>query len=108
MSRLPQKCLIDTNVPKTANLAFVPDKISSELIGCVLACIEAVEYVVKKGGLVMDAGSDNPAEGLYLRFDQGDWLVQRAKLVRPAFIQPVEQHWSRSGIKPNRLRLEAL
>ena len=52
--------------------------------------------------------SDEPAEGLYLRFDQGDWLVQRAKLVRPAFIQSVEQHWSRSGIRPNRLRLGAM
>jgi ATP-dependent RNA circularization protein (DNA/RNA ligase family) len=49
---------------------------------------------------------DQPAEGLYLRFDQGDWLAQRAKLVRPAFIQSVEPHWSRSAIKPNRLRLE--
>lgn len=47
-----------------------------------------------------------PAEGLYLRFDQGDWLGQRAKLVRPTFIQSVEQHWSRSVIKPNRLLLE--
>jgi hypothetical protein len=51
--------------------------------------------------------SDQPAEGIYLRFDQGDWLAQRAKLVRPAFIQTVEQHWSRSAIKPNRLILEA-
>ena len=51
--------------------------------------------------------SDKPAEGLYLRFDQGDWLVQRAKLVRPAFIQSVEQHWSRSGIKANRLEMES-
>lgn len=50
--------------------------------------------------------SDKSAEGLYLRFDQGDWLVQRAKLVRPAFIQSVEQHWSRSGIKANRLETE--
>jgi ATP-dependent RNA circularization protein (DNA/RNA ligase family) len=50
--------------------------------------------------------SDKPAEGLYLRFNQGDWLVQRAKLVRPAFIQLVEQHWSRSGIKANRLEME--
>lgn len=49
--------------------------------------------------------SDKPAEGLYLRFDQGDWLEQRAKLVRPAFIQSVEQHWSRSSIRANRLRL---
>lgn len=50
--------------------------------------------------------SDNPAEGLYLRFDQCDWLEQRAKLVRPAFIQSIEQHWSRSGIKANRLKRE--
>ncbi len=47
--------------------------------------------------------ADRPAEGLYLRFNQGDWLGQRAKLVRPTFIQAVEQHWSRSAIRPNRL-----
>ncbi len=50
--------------------------------------------------------TNQPAEGLYLRFDKGDWLAQRAKLVRPEFIQSVEQHWSRSAIKPNRLRME--
>lgn len=49
--------------------------------------------------------SNQPAEGIYLRYDQDAWLVQRAKLVRPAFIQSVEQHWSRSGVKPNRLRV---
>lgn len=48
---------------------------------------------------------DQPAEGLYLRSDQYDWLEQRAELVRPAFIQAAEQHWSRAAIKPNRLRL---
>jgi ATP-dependent RNA circularization protein (DNA/RNA ligase family) len=50
--------------------------------------------------------SDNPAEGLYLRFDEGNWLVQRAKLVRPAFVQSVERHWTRSNIKANRLKME--
>ncbi|MGC1955855.1 MAG: RNA ligase family protein [Gammaproteobacteria bacterium] len=49
--------------------------------------------------------TDQPAEGIYLRFDQGDWLEQRAKLVRPAFIQAVVQHWSRSTIRPNRIRI---
>lgn len=48
--------------------------------------------------------SDNPAEGLYLRYDKGDWLEQRAKLVRPAFIQSIEQHWSRSNIQANQLK----
>jgi ATP-dependent RNA circularization protein (DNA/RNA ligase family) len=47
---------------------------------------------------------NQPAEGIYLRFDKGNWLAQRAKLVHPTFIQSVEQHWSRSGIKPNKLR----
>lgn len=51
--------------------------------------------------------SEQSAEGIYLRFDQGDWLAQRAKLVRPAFIQAVEHHWSRSSIRPNRLSLES-
>lgn len=46
---------------------------------------------------------DAPAEGLYLRYDDGNWLGQRAKLVRPDFIQSVEQHWSRSPLKKNRL-----
>lgn len=58
MSDLPQKCLIDTNVPKTANLALAAATIPQELTGCVLACVEAVEHIVKKGGLVMDAGDE--------------------------------------------------
>jgi ATP-dependent RNA circularization protein (DNA/RNA ligase family) len=49
---------------------------------------------------------DRSAEGLYLRLDQGGWLVQRAKLVRPAFVQSVNQHWSRSGIRANRLEMK--
>lgn len=46
---------------------------------------------------------DQPAEGLYLRIDQGEWLAQRAKLVRSTFIQAVDQHWSRFPMRPNRL-----
>ena len=50
---------------------------------------------------------DHPAEGIYLRSDRGDWLVQKAKLVCPAFVQSVEQHWSRKNIEPNRLKWES-
>jgi len=49
--------------------------------------------------------TNQPAEGLYLRFDKDDWLVQRAKLVRPEFIQSVEQHWSHTAVKPNQLSM---
>jgi hypothetical protein len=58
MSGLPKKCLLDTNVPKTANLAIDPAAIPDELAGCVLTCVEAVDHVVKRGGLVMDAGNE--------------------------------------------------
>ncbi len=54
----PKKCLVDTNVPKTANLAVDPNDIPNELAGCVLACVEAVEHVIKKRGLVIDAGNE--------------------------------------------------
>ena len=43
------------------------------------------------------------AEGIYLRFDEGDWLVNRAKVVRAEFIQTMEAHWTRSESKTNRL-----
>jgi len=58
MGKPLKKCLLDTNVPKTANLAVDPATIPDELTGCVLACVQAVEHVVKKGGLVIDAGDE--------------------------------------------------
>jgi hypothetical protein len=58
MSSLPKKCVVDTNVPKIANLAIDPTRIPDELAGCVVACIEAVKFVVKKRALVMDAGDE--------------------------------------------------
>lgn len=44
------------------------------------------------------------AEGLYLRIDHGNWLTQRAKLVRSEFMQTIDDHWANSQIRPNRLR----
>ena len=46
---------------------------------------------------------DTPAEGIYLRYDDGDWLGQRAKLVRPDFVQAIREHWSRGPLQVNRL-----
>ena len=44
-----------------------------------------------------------PMEGLYVRRDQGEFLKARAKLVRPEFIQAVEEHWSSRPLQRNRL-----
>jgi ATP-dependent RNA circularization protein (DNA/RNA ligase family) len=48
--------------------------------------------------------TDHTAEGIYLRIDHDDWLERRAKLVRPAFIQTIVKHWSRSAIRPNLMK----
>nr|WP_321401708.1 RNA ligase family protein [uncultured Desulfobacter sp.] len=43
------------------------------------------------------------SEGIYLRHDEGNRLVQRAKIVKAGFIQTIDTHWSREPITPNRL-----
>ena len=42
-------------------------------------------------------------EGLYLRREDRDWLVARAKLVRPGFSQAIAEHWSRKRMVRNRV-----
>ena len=46
---------MDTNVLVTANSAVNPSAIPSELDECVDACCQAVDHIVKKGGLVIDS-----------------------------------------------------
>jgi RNA ligase len=47
--------------------------------------------------------TDGPAEGLYVRRDEGRRLVARAKLVKPDFVQSIGDHWSRRSLEQNRL-----
>jgi len=44
-----------------------------------------------------------PAEGLYLRRETDEWLVERAKLLRPEFIEGIEEHWRKRPMETNRL-----
>lgn len=56
---LPMKCVLDTNVPKTANLATQPDFDSDVSDACVCTCIEAVEHITNKRGLlILDTGDE--------------------------------------------------
>ena len=54
MNNPPNRCLVDTNVPKTANLSTSPDESSEIPRDCVNACVIAIEHVVNKGSLVID------------------------------------------------------
>lgn len=40
-------------------------------------------------------------EGFYLRREDENWLLARAKLVRPEFAQSIDEHWSRQALVPN-------
>jgi hypothetical protein len=44
-----------------------------------------------------------PAEGICLRWDEGNFLVGRAKIVRPGWVMASDAHWSSRPLKTNRL-----
>ena len=54
MSSPPKKCVVDTNVPKIANLATNPKPLSDVPDSCIEECIKAVEQISRNGGLVLD------------------------------------------------------
>jgi ATP-dependent RNA circularization protein (DNA/RNA ligase family) len=47
--------------------------------------------------------TDGRAEGIYVRQEDEDWLVARAKIVNPEFVQQIEEHWSRRSLETNAL-----
>ncbi len=55
---LPKRCVVDTNVPVTANKANSPEAVPEEFIDCVAACIVAIEHVISAKALVLDAGDE--------------------------------------------------
>lgn len=42
-------------------------------------------------------------EGVVVRHEDADWLLQRAKLVRPDFVQSIEEHWRSRALQWNRI-----
>jgi len=62
MSNLPKKCIVDTNVPMTANLVTKPDPNSDAPDSCINKCIIAINSITQKGGLVLDDNGEIFAE----------------------------------------------
>lgn len=46
-------------------------------------------------------------EGFVIRSESQDWLLARAKLVHPEFVQSIGEHWRRRRIEWNRLGTDA-
>ena len=53
----PDKCVVDTNVPKVANSAPNPEESDFPEV-CVLACVAAIEQVMLRKSLVIDSGNE--------------------------------------------------
>jgi ATP-dependent RNA circularization protein (DNA/RNA ligase family) len=52
---------------------------------------------------IPSAYRDAGCEGIYLRYEDEDWLISRAKLVRPDFAQSIGEHWRSRSIRWNAL-----
>jgi ATP-dependent RNA circularization protein (DNA/RNA ligase family) len=50
--------------------------------------------------------SPGPTEGIVIRRDEGVWSDRRAKLVRPSFLQSIDEHWRRRPLKWNAMRAQ--
>lgn len=61
-----------------------------------------------KSLLGRSALTDGPAEGLYVRREEGGWLRDRAKLVRAEFVQAIGDHWSKRHLEENQIVRTAL
>jgi ATP-dependent RNA circularization protein (DNA/RNA ligase family) len=48
-----------------------------------------------------------PAEGIYLRWDDQDWLLARAKMVRPGWLMASDEHWMSRPLQTNQLSATA-
>lgn len=46
---------------------------------------------------------DGNLEGVVMRYEDEDWLIDRAKLVRPDFVQSIEAHWRARALEWNRV-----
>jgi hypothetical protein len=73
---------------KALGLAAVPHLAKGRL---------SVEQVISLMGT--SCLTDGPMEGIYLRREQGDWLEDRAKIVRPEFVERIDRHWREQPLK---------
>ena len=81
------------------------DALAAELGLAVVPRLGAGRYGLEElcGLLGHSRLGDGPAEGLYVRREGPDTLLERAKLVRPEFVQAIDQHWSRRPLQVNTL-----
>ncbi|MCY4227502.1 MAG: hypothetical protein OXF20_07395 [Gammaproteobacteria bacterium] len=58
MNELPDRCLVDTNVPITADSRLALHNNENDYVSqdCIDDCAKVIEHIIKNGGLVIDDG----------------------------------------------------
>jgi ATP-dependent RNA circularization protein (DNA/RNA ligase family) len=81
------------------------DRLCAELDVVTVPRLGQGRYGLTELERLLDASrlTDGPAEGIYVRRETAARLEQRAKLVRPEFVQAIETHWSKRRLEPNQL-----
>jgi ATP-dependent RNA circularization protein (DNA/RNA ligase family) len=60
---------------------------------------QLTQWVKEKGSHYRDGA----LEGVVIRREDADWLLSRAKLVRPDFVQSIDAHWRSRALQWNRV-----
>jgi hypothetical protein len=58
MSKLPKKCVVDTNVPINANKALNIEINTDVPLECILACVDIIQQIQKESCIVIDTNGE--------------------------------------------------
>lgn len=86
-----QEFLAETTIPIVPTICKQSFATKKELVNKLLELLDT-----------KSAYNDEPVEGVVLRVDNGDYFDRRCKLVRPDFIQGIEEHWSKKELVRNK------
>lgn len=69
--------------------------------------LDKPQEIIAAAGLLALLGESRlakgPAEGIYVRKEDGERLLSRAKLVRAEFVQAIDVHWTKKAMRVNSL-----
>jgi ATP-dependent RNA circularization protein (DNA/RNA ligase family) len=105
-TRLPDY-LLSFDVFDKRDQRFLNSTRRTEIVGALrfsavpVVCRGLFEFDEILGLIGQSSLYDGPMEGIYLRQDDASWLVRRAKVVRPEFVQQIGDHWTKRPLIPN-------
>ena len=79
--------------------------IKMEINAVPLICFDKIDINNLNDYIGKSKFGSSVCEGIYIRYDNEEQLIVRAKYVKEGFIQSIEEHWNKSPLFPNKLAL---